>query len=296
MDKILRWIAFGLSAFLIGFFAWYSQHYPSLKLNSSLNSLNREKAASAKNETLEAPELKAQAALVGEIATGKILYEKNPRLHIFPASLVKLMSAMIVLDNLDIDKTEVYVSEKAVATEGNSGYLVPGEIFKASDLLKMALIMSSNDAIMALAEKIGLNKFVGLMNQKALEIGLSETGFFDPVGFDHTGNFSTASDLFKMSQYLYLHYPILSELTRADNFNVYSLNYYKPHLIVTTNKLKDKIDGLWLAKTGYTPDGQECLLMIYPLKGKMIASIVVASSDRFGDSWKLYQWLKNNIK
>lgn len=295
MDKILRWIAFGLSIFIISFLTWYSHNFPKIK-NQLSNEPSRNEEIKKQEQTLPPNGLKSEAVLVGDIKTGEIFYEQNPRLHIFPASLTKLMSAMVVLDNLDIYNTEVLVSEKVVATEGNSGYLVPGEIFKASDLLKMALIMSSNDAIVALAEKIGLAKFVGLMNQKARDIGLLETGFFDPVGFDQTGNFSTVLDLFKMGQYLFNNYPIISELTKDDNFNIYSLNYKKAHLVLSTNQLKNKIPNIWLAKTGYTPDGKECLLLIYPLGNRMISSIVVSSSDRFGDSYKIYQWLKNNVK
>jgi len=104
----------------------------------------------------------------------------------------------------------------------------------------MGLVMSCNDAIMALAYSMGENIFVGLMDQKIREIGLQDTGFFNPLFFDSEGNFTTALDLFKISRYIYNNYPQIGNITRMRAYTFKSESGIA-HLVVPTNILLDKI-------------------------------------------------------
>ena len=248
------------------------------------------------------PELQATAYLIGEINSGKILAKENSRLHLFPASLTKLMTAIIVLENSSLDE-EVFISAYAVSMEGDEGGLVTGETIKTDDLLKILLLPSSNDAAKAFEEaleKKGKN-FIELMNKKAKEIGLYNTAFFDPSGLDREGNFTNTEDLFILSKEIYTKYPYLGEISRLKEAIVYSTDYQVVHQIENTNILAGKIDNLWGSKTGTTPEAKDCLLTIYefPFPGKddkiVIAIIILNSTDRFGDTIKLYHWVEEQL-
>lgn len=251
------------------------------------------------------PELGSVSYLVGEINSGKILFKRNSRLHLFPASLTKLMTGVIVLDNFFLDE-EIIINDYAVSMEGEEGGLIANEIIKTDDLLRILLLSSSNDAAKAFEEALGKKgkDFTSLMNEKAREIGLVNSAFFDPSGLDREGNFTTIEDLFKLSQKIYKDYPYLGEITRKKEATVYSIDGAIVHEVENTNILVGQIDNLWGGKTGTTPEARDCLLTIYefplpePKKDDkiVIAIIVLNSSDRFGDTIALYNWTKDLIE
>jgi len=245
-----------------------------------------------------APEsIKATAYLVGDLISGQILISRNKDLHLFPASLAKLMTGEIVLDKLPLNK-QIYITSYMVSAEGEEGDLKIGETLKVEDLLKLLLISSSNDAAIAFSEaldKTGID-FVDLMNEKAKTLGLYNTAFFGETGLDRKGNFTTVEDLFKLSQDIYKNYPLLGEITRKPEETIYSSDGKIMHQLKNTNLLAGQLAYLWLGKTGSTPDAKDCLLTIFeiPLKDDKIslAIIVLNSTDRFGDTVQLYNWVR----
>ena len=248
------------------------------------------------------PELEATVYLVAEINTGKILAKKNSNLHLFPASLAKLMTGMIALDNFSLDE-EIFISAYAKSMEGDEGGLEAGEIIKVDDLLKVLLLPSSNDAAKAFEEALDKKgkDFIELMNKKARKLGLFNTAFFDSSGLDREGNFSNAEDLFVLSQAIYNHYPYLGKISRQQEATVFSVDKQIAHHLFNTNILIGQIENLWGGKTGSTPEAKDCLLTIYefPLlekDDKIVISIIVLNSvDRFGDTVKLYNWVNEEI-
>ena len=244
-------------------------------------------------------DIDAVSYLVGEINSGKLLAKKNGDLHLFPASLSKLMTAVIVLENFSLDE-EIIISPYAISAEGEGGGLVVDEKIKVGDLLKILLISSSNDAAIAFEEALEKKdgSFVGLMNQKAREFKLFNSAFFDASGLDREGNFTSIEDLFKLSQKIYKDYPYIGEITRKKEDIVYSVDKNIVHNLENTNILAGEISNLWGGKTGSTPEAKDCLLTIYefPFPDKndkmVVAIIVLNSSDRFGDTIKLYDWVK----
>ena len=245
-----------------------------------------------------APEsIKATAYLVGDLISGQILTSRNKDLHLFPASLAKLMTGEIVLDKLSLNK-QIYITSYMVSAEGEEGDLKIGETLKVEDLLKVLLISSSNDAAIAFSEaldKTGID-FVDSMNEKAQKLGLYNTAFFGETGLDRKGNFTTVEDLFKLSQDIYKNYPLLGEITRKPEETIYSSDGKIMHQLKNTNVLAGQLAYLWLGKTGSTPDAKDCLLTIFeiPLKDDKIslAIIVLNSTDRFGDTVQLYNWVR----
>jgi len=247
-------------------------------------------------------DIDAVSYLVGEINSGKLLAKKNGDLHLFPASLSKLMTSVIVLDNFSLDE-EIIISPYVISVEGEEGGLVVNEKIKVGDLLKVLLISSSNDAAIAFEEALEKRdgSFVGLMNQKAREFKLFNSAFFDASGLDRKGNFTSIEDLFKLSREIYKNYPYIGEITRKEEDIVYSIDKKIIHNLENTNILVGQISNLWGGKTGSTPEAKDCLLTIYefPFPDKndkmVIAIIVLNSSDRFGDTIKLYDWVKEQL-
>ena len=242
-------------------------------------------------------QISAEVALVGNINTGEILYSRNANVHTLPASIGKLIAAMVIIDNLNMNDT-ITITQDMLNPNWGTLHFSLNEKFKVKDLLNMGLVMSCNDAIMALAYSIGEDTFVGLMNQKIKEIGLEDTGFFNPLFFDSEGNFTTALDLFQVSRYIYNKYPQIGNITRMKAYTFKSESGIT-HLVLPTNILLDKIPEIWGAKTGVTPEAKECLLVIYEFQQNNqkvpYVTIVLKSDNRFKDTEILYQWLKNKI-
>jgi len=242
--------------------------------------------------------IKAAAYLVGDLASGKMLISRNKSFHLFPASLSKLMTGEIALDNFPLNK-QISITPYMVSAEGEEGDLKIGETLTVENLLKILLISSSNDAATALAESFekGNQAFVDLMNEKAQKLGLYNTAFFDATGLDRKGNFTTIEDLFKLGQDIYKNYPLLGEITRKPEETVFSSDGKIEHYLKNTNVLAGELPYLWLGKTGSTPDAKDCLLTIFeiPVKDDKIslAIIVLNSTDRFGDTIQLYDWVRD---
>jgi len=144
----------------------------------------------------------------------------------------------------------------------------------------------------ALSEGVGYNRFIGLMNRKAKDIGLKETAFFDATGLDERGNFSNASDLLNMVNYVYQNYPLIGITSRLPKLSFKSINGVS-HNVKNTDELINKISGLWLSKTGTTDNAGECLILVYRLNnGQTVASIILGSTDRISDSWIIFDQFK----
>jgi len=286
----LFWMVFIACLFLIAYGYFLEQQKQGLLIDNSFKTNNIP------------DDISAISYLVGDIHSGKLLAKKNGDLHFFPASLSKLMTGVIALENFPLDE-EIIISPYAVSTEGEEGELVANEKIRAGDLLKILLISSSNDAAIAFEEALEKKNgsFVGLMNQKARKFELFNSAFFDASGLDRKGNFTSIQDLFKLSQKIYKNYPYIGEITRKKEDIVYSIDKEIVHNLENTNILAGEIPNLWGGKTGSTPEAKDCLLTIYEFpfpdkNDKMVVTIIVLnSSDRFGDTIKLYDWTKQQL-
>ncbi|HPP64661.1 MAG TPA: serine hydrolase [Candidatus Paceibacterota bacterium] len=298
--EVIFWIIFFIGIFLI----YYGKNFSLYeKLNSSLLDETQLKLDGL---ILKLPPFKenisAVSWLVGEIDSGKILLKKNENFHFFPASLSKLMTAILVLDNIDLDEV-VTISDYAISAEGEEGNLKAGEKITVKNLVEMLLISSSNDAAIALEETLAKKgfDFLSLTEEKLKQLKMADTAIFDSTGLDRRGNFSTTSDLFLLTREIYKNYPLIGQITRQAQKEIFSTDFKTSHLLKNTNELVLKIDNLWGGKTGSTPIAKDCLLTIYeftlPEKGDKIpiAIIVLNSSDRFNDTLKLYQWVSTVI-
>jgi D-alanyl-D-alanine carboxypeptidase (penicillin-binding protein 5/6) len=166
------------------------------------------------------PQVKAKSVLVKSIS-GKEIFVKNPGEILSLASLTKLMTALIAFDNFKED--DIFeIRKEDIEKEGDNG-LVVGDKFSRDDLLKLMLLLSSNDAAYSFTQKIGEEKFVSLMNQKAKEIGMKNTLFVDPMGIS-TLNKSTVDDFYKFIVYLFENKKEILNITQIKETTVFSLN------------------------------------------------------------------------
>jgi len=298
LKKFFFFVILFIGIFLIGYgkFLNIYEGVPFDKNNKELVKLD--------SLTFEIPPLNenisAFSYLVGELNNQKILIKKNEDFHLFPASITKLMTAIVAIDNLSLDE-EVTINDYMVSAEGEEGGLVSGEKIKVQDLLKILLITSSNDAAVALEETLNKKGFVflNLIEEKLKKLKMNDTVFFDSTGLDRKGNFTTAKDLFLLAQEIYKNYPLIGEITREKETEVFSVDKKIRHFLKNTNNLVFEIDNLWLGKTGSTPEAKDCLITIFeftsPFKNDKIPIVIIVlnSNDRFKDTLKLYQFVEN---
>lgn len=177
-----------------------------------------ETAAALTEEEL-GEKLSCSSAFLMEQSTGKVLYENQADVQMPPASITKIMTMLIVMEQLDEGKIHlddvVVAQEHACSMGGSQIWLEPGEQMTVDELLRATAIQSANDAAVALAEHIGGSEdgFVMLMNEKAQELGMTNTVFKNASGLDEEGHVTTARDIALMSQALLSHPKIIEYST-----------------------------------------------------------------------------------
>lgn len=246
-----------------------------------------------RNWQIPALELQTEAALAMRPDGGRIYYNKNMEARRPIASLTKLMTAIIVLENYDLNEI-IKVLKSDIEKEGSQGNLRPAEELTIRSLLNIMLIDSSNDAASALARQ--RPDFVSLMNQKVKKMRLNNTHFTNADGLDEENNYSSTLDIAKIFNYLTSNYPDTIEILKTRNMVVFSSDGNIAHRLQNTNELLNRIDEIISGKTGYTDRAGGSLILL--LSGlsfgseNNIITVVLGSLDRFGESEKLVKWLK----
>ena len=199
------------------------------------------------------------------------------------ASLTKLMTALVALENYDLLQP-IIISYDATSQDGDMGQFKVGEIFSAKEILYSMLMESSNDAAYALSEAIGTEAFVNLMNLEANKLGLENTNFSNPMGFDSKDNYSSAEDLVKLSTHFFQK-PLILEILSTKEKNIYTSDGIIHHTAINTNELLRDTPEIVGGKTGYTAGAQGCLISILKGQGNnnYFINVILGSVDRFGE-------------
>jgi len=204
------------------------------------------------------PAIKASALYLVELKSGRVLLEKNATRKLPPASLTKIMTALIALESAPLQEV-VKIDERAVVHHSSYNFKA-GEEFLLRDLVTAMLVASANDACEAVAWHIGGDdkRFVGMMNERAGALGLNDTHFANPCGFDAPGHYSTAADLAKLTERA-LQQPIFSMMVRTLVRDIRTVDGGRQVMLNSTNELlKDPdVNGV---KTGYTSKAGRCLI------------------------------------
>lgn len=163
-------------------------------------------------------------------------------------------------------------------------------------LLYGMLLNSGNDASFAIAENFpgGVEEFVAAMNRKAQDLGLQDTNFDNPAGFDNPKHFSSASDLAEIAQEA-LKNAQLARIFATKDTEVVSWDKRYKHQLSNLNKLLSKVHGVLGVKTGYTKEAKENLVTLVEREGHRLLLVVLGSDDRFGETESLIEWAYGNF-
>jgi len=242
----------------------------------------------------EKPVINAKAVLVYDTLSGRFLFSKNPRIKLPIASLTKILSAVIILENFDTKET-VVIPREALKVDDEKQTLYLGENITIQNLLKLMLIESSNDAAYALAWYANNKEinFTDKMNEKARLLGMNDSKFFDPAGLDDNA-YSTPEDLVKLVKYSFKH-DLIWEILTEKSIVVRSADGKIEHKVESTDQLLGVIPDIFGGKTGYTDSALGCMILVVniPDKNDKLISIVLGSRSRFDDTNKLIDWVKS---
>jgi D-alanyl-D-alanine carboxypeptidase (penicillin-binding protein 5/6) len=255
--------------------------------------------AQSEPKSIENISITAKAVYVYDTASGKVLYAKNEDERLPLASVTKVMAALVASE-IAPENTTVTISREAIRSDGDSG-LRAGERWFLRDLLDFTLASSANDGARAVALALGaldnstssvnliVNDFVSKMNDKAADLGMMNTYYFNDTGLDESavkgGAYGSAKDQALLLEYILREKPLLLSATKEPSFRIASLDGFD-HSVLNTDTIIDQIPGIVASKTGYTDlAGGNLVIAFDPEIGRPIIISVLGSTaeGRFTD-------------
>ncbi len=239
-------------------------------------------------------DFKVKSAYLTDYLTGAVLYAKNEEERLPIASVTKIMTSLLVFEALEAEKISyeemVTVSDHAASMGGSQVYLEPGEQMSVKDLMKAMMISSANDATVALAEHVAgsVETFVGMMNNRAAALGMTNTSFKNPHGLDEEGHYSCAKDVACMTRELLTHKDV-SQFTTVWMDTIRDGAFG----LSNTNKLIRYYSGATGMKTGFTNAAGFCLSGTAMRDGLHLIAVVLGgetSNERFGTVKKMLDY------
>lgn len=238
------------------------------------------------------PLVSAEGVYIVDLDSFTPVFTKNPKAKFLPASTEKVITALVAYDIYNPDQV---ITVKNVFSEGQLMGLIPGERITVENLLFGLLIHSGNDAAYALAQNYGMQKFVGLMNEKAKQLQMKNTRFVDPAGFDEFGQYTTPYDLALAARAL-LKNSYLRRTVSIKEIVISDVDFKYFHTLENVNKLLGEVQGIGGLKTGYTENAGENLISLYKRSdGRQFVIVILKSLDRFEDTKNVIAWLDTNI-
>ena len=252
-------------------------------------------------QAAELPEAQARSAILMEASTGKVLMEQNADEALPPASVTKIMTLLLIYDNIASGKIkwddEVTVSEHAAGMGGSQIFLEPNQKQTVEVMTKSIAIASANDAAVAMAEHIAGSEaaFVDMMNERAKQLGMKNASFKNACGLDTDGHLLSARDIAIMSRELMTKYPEITQYTTKwqDTITHTTAKGTKEFGLTNTNKLIKWYDGATGLKTGSTGQALYCLSGTAKRDGMELIAVVMACPDpkqRFREVMKLMDY------
>lgn len=227
---------------------------------------------------------KSSSMAVVEASTLRVLVEQNKDVRLEMASTTKIMTALVVIENEDLDK-EFTIPDEAVGVEGSSIYLKSKEIWTIRDLLYGLMLRSGNDAATALAIAVSgsVENFVKSMNDKVSQLGLENTHFENPHGLHADGHYTSAYDLAVISA-VAMQNPIFKEIAGCKMYTVQANSSHPTYYFANKNKMLGIYDGANGIKTGYTKDSGRCLVTAAKRNGMQLVGVVLNVYDHYNAS------------
>lgn len=245
------------------------------------------------------PDIDARAAILMDAETGQVYYAQNAGQRRSPASLTKLMTAILAVENGKIDDV-VEVSDRAAAVSvGSTIGLNKGDKITLENLLKAALICSANDSTVAIAEHVGGNHdtFIFQMNRKALLLGAIDTRFANTNGYYDPRHYTTAYDLGVITRYA-LQKPLINKLVSTREDVIKWIEPEREKEIRNTNRLllSGELAGVDGVKTGSTPRAGNCLIASATRGDTRLIAVVLHAGNRYREAAKLLEYGFNEVQ
>ncbi len=236
------------------------------------------------------PEVSARSAALLDVASGRLLYEKDAHRRMPIASVTKIMTAIVAIEHGNLSD-RVRVSSRAEGVEGSSIYLKAGEKIPLEHLLYGLMLRSGNDAAVAIAEHVGgsVEGFVYMMNEKAEYLGLSNTHFANPHGLDHPDHYSTAADLARLTAYA-MRNSTFRKIVSTEVKTVpwpgetWHRKWYNKNKMLRYYRWADGV------KTGYTIQARRTLVSSANRDGRRLVSVTLNAPDDWNDSMRLLEF------
>lgn len=237
------------------------------------------------------PEVSAEGIYLVDLLSFTPIFSRNESLKLFPASITKILSALVAYD---VYKPDQVITVKKTITDGQVMELIVGEKITVENILYGMLVHSANDAAYVLADNYGYDKFIALMNKKATALGMKNSHFVNPNGLDAGSQYSTAFDLSLAAREL-LKNPYLSKIVSTKEITISDVDFKYFHQLTSVNKLLGEIQGLGGLKTGYTENAGENLVSFYKKNGHQFVIVILKSLDRFNDTRNIIKWIEENV-
>jgi len=238
------------------------------------------------------PRVTADAAVLLDAGTGQIYFAKNHMVRREPASLTKIMTAIVALENGNLNDVVTVGSKAAAVSDGSIIGLRRGEKITLGELLKAALICSANDSTVAIAEHVGGNhdRFIAMMNKKAAALGLFGTRYVNTNGYHDPNHYTNAYDLAVLTRYA-LGNPKFNELVQTRGTTISWVEPDRKESISNTNRLLfsgyEGVDGV---KTGTTHMAGNCLIASATRDGRRLIAVALHSDDRYRDCINMFDY------
>lgn len=240
------------------------------------------------------PAITATAVVVEDLDTGVVLFVKDPEKQVPIASTTKIMTALVASSYFKPNDT-LKVPDDILSISGSTMNLRPREQLTFRSLLYGMLLNSGNDAAFAIAANYpgGINGFIEAMNEKVGQLGLHNTHFDNPAGFDSVNHYSSAADLAKIASTA-IEDSQIARVVSTKQTEVASTDKSVIHSLKNLNKLLN-LPGVLGIKTGTTPAAKENFIGLIERQNRRILTVVLGSDDRFGETEKLINWTFKNF-
>ena len=243
-----------------------------------------------------APYVSAESVVVVDFGSAVPLFELNPNARLYPASITKLMTALVALDYFSLNQILTVRSLAPVAYESDMGLSI-GDQVTVQNLIYGLLVPSGNDAAYTIAYNYpgGIENFIYAMNKKAENLNMKNTHFENPSGFDSPRHYTTALDLSLLAREV-LKNDFLNKVIATYGLSLTDISGKRIYTLKNVNQFLGYLYGADGIKTGFTDLAGQCLVSSVSRNGHRIISVVLKSQDRFGDSGRLIEWVYRNFQ
>ncbi len=246
--------------------------------------------------TLRPPAIPGTAAALIDVSTGHLMFQRNAHARVAPASITKMMTAVVAIERGNLDQKVVVLPDDMV--EGSAMGVLPGDQVTMEQLLWGLLLPSGNDSAEVIARTLGggsVDRFIDQMNQKAQQLNLVNTHYVNAHGLDADNHYSSAYDIAQLARYA-MRMPLFAKIAGAKEYTVQANRTWVIHNTNTLLYLAQTVPGVTGVKTGFTDLAGDSLVASVNRDGRQVIAVVMGTNDRTSSSTALINFAYNYYK